>query len=62
MSAHETPRLNPHWDDTFEIGDVFTAEPGLYGEDLRAGIRVENDYLVTSSGVERLSHFPPELV
>jgi len=61
LSAHEAPRLNPHWDDTFEVGDVFTAEPGLYGEDLRAGIRIENDYLVTPTGVERLSHFPTDL-
>jgi len=62
LSAHEAPRLNPHWDDTFEIGDVFTAEPGLYGDELRAGVRIENDYLVTSSGLERLSHFPAALV
>ena len=61
LSAHEAPRLNPHWDDTFQVGDVFTAEPGLYGEELRAGIRIENDYIVTPDGVERLSHFPTEL-
>ncbi len=62
LSAHEAPRLNPDWDDTFEVGDVFTAEPGLYGEDLRAGIRVEHDYLVTEAGVQRLSLFPTGLV
>jgi Xaa-Pro dipeptidase len=61
LSAHEAPRLNPHWDDTFQIGDVFTAEPGLYGDTLRAGIRVEQNYVVTSNGLERLSHFPVEL-
>ena len=61
LSAHEAPRLNPHWDDTFEVGDVFTAEPGLYGDDLRAGIRIENDYLVTPGGVERLSYFSTDL-
>lgn len=61
LSAHEAPRLNPHWDDTFEVGDLFTAEPGLYGEELRAGIRIEHDYVVTPKGVERLSHFPTEL-
>ncbi len=61
LSAHEAPRLNPHWEDTFQIGDIFTAEPGLYGDALRAGIRVEQDYLVTSSGLRRLSHFPVAL-
>jgi Xaa-Pro aminopeptidase len=62
LFPHETPHLNPHWDDTFEVGDVFTCEPGLYDEKvLRAGIRLENDYLVTESGVENLSPFPLEL-
>ena len=61
LFPHETPHLNPHWDDVFEKGDVFTAEPGLYTEALRAGIRLEQDYLVTADGVERLTGFPLEL-
>ncbi len=61
LSPHEAPRLNPHWDDTLEVGDVFTVEPGLYGEELKAGIRIEQNYLVAESGLERLSHFPIEL-
>ncbi len=58
LYPHEAPHLNPTWDDTFEVGDVFTAEPGLYGPELRAGIRLENDYLVTENGVRLLSDFP----
>ena len=58
LFPHEAPHLNPTWDDTFEVGDVFTAEPGLYGPELRAGIRLENDYRVTETGVELLSDFP----
>jgi len=61
LCAHEAPRLNPHWDDTLQVGDVFTAEPGLYGEDLRAGVRVEEIYHVSESGVEKLTSFPTEL-
>ncbi|HUY36739.1 MAG TPA: Xaa-Pro peptidase family protein [Pirellulales bacterium] len=61
LFPHEAPHLNPNWDDTFEEGDVFTAEPGLYTAEMRAGIRLENDYLVTASGVELLSDFPLEL-
>ena len=62
LFPHETPHLNPHWDDTFEVGDVFTCEPGLYDEPiLRAGMRLENDYLVTEAGVENLSPFSMEL-
>lgn len=62
LFPHETPHLNPNWNDTFEVGDVFTAEPGLYDEKLlRAGMRLENDYLVTETGLENLSPFPMEL-
>ena len=61
LFPHEGPHLNPFWDDTFEVGDVFTAEPGLYAPELRAGMRLENDYLVTETGVELLSDFPLEL-
>jgi len=60
LFPHEGPHLNPRldWDDTFQPGDVFTCEPGLYAPELKQGIRLENDYLVTESGVELLSDFP----
>jgi Xaa-Pro dipeptidase len=61
LFPHEAPHLNPNWDDTFQVGDVFTAEPGLYAPELRVGIRLENDYLVTEHGVELLSDFPLDL-
>ncbi len=61
LSAHEAPRLNPQWDDVLEVGDVFTIEPGLYGEDLRGGVRVEQDYVMTPDGAVRLSSFPTDL-
>jgi len=61
LFPHEGPHLNPNWDDTFEVGDVFTAEPGLYAPELAAGMRIENDYLVTQHGVENLSPFRMEL-
>ena len=61
LFPHEAPHLNPNWDDTFEEGDVFTAEPGLYDAELKAGMRVENNYVVTATGVEKLTHFSLEL-
>lgn len=62
LYSHEAPRLNLAWDDVFEEGDVFAVEPGWYDPPrLRAGIRIENDYLVTSEGVELLSVFPLHL-
>lgn len=61
LCPHEAPRLNPHWNDTLEIGDVFAAEPGLYGDDLRAGVRIEEIYHVIDSGVGLLTSFPTDL-
>jgi len=61
LFPHEAPHLNPNWDDVFEEGEVFTAEPGLYGPELRGGIRIENDFLVTAAGVELLSRFSEAL-
>ena len=61
MFPHEAPHLNPNWDDTFEEGDCFTAEPGLYTDALKAGIRLEQNYCVTKNGVERLTNFSLEL-
>jgi len=61
LYPHEAPHLNPCWDDTFQEGEVFAVEPGLYSDSLRAGIRLENNYLVTATGVELLTPFPLEL-
>ena len=58
LQPHEFPHLNPFWDDVLVEGEVFTAEPGLYGPDLRAGMRIENQYLVTAGGVENMTPFP----
>ena len=55
LNPVETPRINPHWDDRFRSGDVFTLEPGLYGPELRAGVRIENDYVLTGDGIRALS-------
>jgi Xaa-Pro aminopeptidase len=61
LFPHEAPHLNPNWNDTFEEGEVFTAEPGLYAPELKAGMRIENNYVVTADGVEKLTLFPLEL-
>jgi Xaa-Pro aminopeptidase len=58
LFPHEAPHLNPNWDDVFQEGEVFAVEPGLYHPELRAGIRLENNYLVTRTGVELLTPFP----
>lgn len=58
LSVHEAPRLNPEWDDVLEEGDVIAVEPALYAPELGCGLRIENDYLVTATGLELLSPFP----
>ncbi len=61
LQPHEFPHLNPKWDDTLQEGEIFTCEPGIYGAELGGGIRIENQYLVTQTGVENLTPFPMEM-
>ncbi|MDF1810666.1 MAG: Xaa-Pro peptidase family protein [Verrucomicrobiales bacterium] len=61
LFPHEAPHLNPTWDEVFQVGDVFAAEPGLYTEELKAGIRIEENYLVTEHGIEKLTSTPIEI-
>lgn len=58
LAPHEGPHLNPRWEDTLAEGDFIAVEPGLYHEDLRAGVRLEQNYLVTANGVKLLSDWP----
>jgi len=62
LQAHEAPQLNPEFDAFFEVGDVFTMEPGLYSKELNAGIRLEQNYYLGESGLEILTKFPLPLV
>jgi Xaa-Pro dipeptidase len=59
--GHEAPRLIPGSDDIFEVGDVFTLEPGLYSMAMQGGVRLEDNYVVREDGVENLFAFPLEL-
>jgi Xaa-Pro aminopeptidase len=58
LAPQEGPHLNPHWEDTFAAGDFIAVEPGLYHDELRHGVRLEQNYLVTESGVELVSDWP----
>ena len=46
----------------FRGGQFLAVEPGLYHDDLRYGVRLEQNYLVTATGVELLTPWPLELV
>lgn len=61
LDVHETPRLSTESSDTLESGNVVTIEPGIYLED-RGGIRIEDDVVVASSGIENLTKLRKDLV
>ena len=61
LAPHEGPHLNPRWDDILAEGDYIAVEPGVYHENLRAGVRLEQNYIVTADGVELVSPWPLSL-
>ena len=58
IRAHEPPDLNRDREGIFEVGTVFSCEPGAYSEALNGGIRLENTFLVTEDGVQNLTDYP----
>jgi Xaa-Pro aminopeptidase len=62
LMPQEGPHLNPNWDDHFEEGNFVAVEPGVYHEELRYGVRLEQNYAVTATGVELLTPWPLEMV
>ena len=59
--AHEPPYAHRAGGGTMEEGMVLAIEPGIYWEG-GGGLRVEDNFLVTAEGVEKLSPFPDGVV
>jgi Xaa-Pro dipeptidase len=59
--AHEPPYAHQAGPGTIEEGMVLAIEPGIYWKG-GGGLRVEDNFLVTADGVERLSSFPDGVV
>jgi Xaa-Pro aminopeptidase len=59
--AHEPPYAHQAGTGTIEEGMVLAIEPGIYWEG-GGGLRVEDNFLVTADGVEKLSPFPDGVV
>lgn len=61
LEVHEGPSVSKLAHKKFVPGNVITNEPGLYYPEI-GGVRIEDDLLVTETGVEILTHSPKELI
>jgi Xaa-Pro aminopeptidase len=57
--AHEPPYAHQAGDGTIEEGMVLAVEPGCYWDE-GGGLRLEDNFLVTAAGAEKLSPFPDD--
>jgi len=60
LELDETPVIAPKFDDPLEPGVVLAVEPKIFYPGL-GGVGVENTYVITESGCERLTKCPQEI-
>lgn len=59
--VHDTGRMSPTSQDVLEIGQVWTVEPGLYVPGF-GGVRIEDDVVITASGIENFTKVSKDLL
>lgn len=61
LDVHEAPTVSARGKETLKPGMVITIEPGIYLAAV-GGVRIEDDVLVTDTGLEILTKLPKELL
>jgi Xaa-Pro aminopeptidase len=61
MEIHEEPRLSLTCDTVLAPGMMVTVEPGIYLPGF-GGVRIEDDVILTDSGIQILTRSPKELI
>jgi Xaa-Pro aminopeptidase len=61
MEIHEAPRLSKQGAIVLQPGMAVTVEPGIYIPGF-GGVRIEDDVIMTDSGIHILTHSPKELI
>lgn len=61
IDVHEPPSVNQKEELKFQEGMVLSCEPGVYFEN-KYGIRIEDDYLITDKGADKLGSFSDSLI
>lgn len=61
LEIHETPYMSPAFEGQLKAGMVITIEPGIYLPGM-GGVRLEDDFLVTANGCEKLSSLPDDFL